>query len=44
MHWVEATHAVPAEFRIYEPLILDEDGENEKAKEKHSLILLIQIQ
>ncbi len=24
IHWVEATHAVPAEFRLYEPLILDE--------------------
>ena len=23
IHWVEATHAVPAEFRLYEPLILD---------------------
>lgn len=30
IHWVEATHAVPAEFRLYEPLILDQDGvENE---------------
>ncbi|WP_312473559.1 glutamine--tRNA ligase/YqeY domain fusion protein [Neobacillus sp.] len=24
IHWVEVTHAVPAEFRLYEPLILDE--------------------
>ncbi|NRD78048.1 glutamine--tRNA ligase/YqeY domain fusion protein [Bacillus sp. BRMEA1] len=24
IHWVEAAHAVPAEFRLYEPLILDE--------------------
>jgi glutaminyl-tRNA synthetase len=23
LHWVEATQAVPAEFRLYEPLILD---------------------
>src|SRR5690606_37774200 len=23
IHWVEASHAVPAEFRLYEPLILD---------------------
>ncbi|EKN69983.1 glutaminyl-tRNA synthetase [Neobacillus bataviensis LMG 21833] len=31
IHWVEATHAVPAEFRLYEPLILDdtEDATNE---------------
>ena len=28
IHWVEATHAVPAEFRLYEPLILD-DTEDE---------------
>lgn len=27
IHWVEATQAVPAEFRLYEPLILDEDRE-----------------
>ncbi|MFD2368752.1 glutamine--tRNA ligase/YqeY domain fusion protein [Brevibacillus sp. GCM10020057] len=25
IHWVEATQAVPAEFRLYEPLILDEE-------------------
>ncbi|CAM3725182.1 glutamine--tRNA ligase/YqeY domain fusion protein [Cohnella lubricantis] len=29
IHWVEATQAVPAEFRLYEPLIRDED-ENEE--------------
>ena len=23
IHWVEATHAVPAEFRLFEPLLLD---------------------
>lgn len=28
IHWVEAAQAVPAEFRLYEPLILDEDGED----------------
>ena len=28
MHWVEASHAVPAEFRLYEPLILDEEQED----------------
>jgi glutaminyl-tRNA synthetase len=28
IHWVDAKHAIPAEFRLYEPLILDgqEDG------------------
>jgi glutaminyl-tRNA synthetase len=30
IHWVDAKHAVPAEFRLYEPLILDgqEDGDS----------------
>lgn len=32
IHWVEATQAVPAEFRLYEPLILDEDNEDEEDK------------
>jgi len=27
IHWVEASQAIPAEFRLYEPLILDEDME-----------------
>jgi glutaminyl-tRNA synthetase len=27
LHWVEASQAVPAEFRLYEPLILDEELE-----------------
>lgn len=31
IHWVEAAHAVPAEFRLYEPLILDETEEDEGA-------------
>ncbi|HWO97523.1 MAG TPA: glutamine--tRNA ligase/YqeY domain fusion protein [Bacillus sp. (in: firmicutes)] len=34
LHWVEATQAIPAEFRLYEPLILNEgegqEGEGEK--------------
>lgn len=29
IHWVDAKNAVPAEFRLYEPLILDNDEENE---------------
>ncbi|MBC2580871.1 glutamine--tRNA ligase/YqeY domain fusion protein [Clostridium sp. DJ247] len=29
IHWVSAKNAVPAEFRLYEPLILDDNGENE---------------
>ncbi|RFB12594.1 glutamine--tRNA ligase/YqeY domain fusion protein [Bacillus sp. HNG] len=34
IHWVEATQAVPAEFRLYEPLILDaeENGDEEEDK------------
>ncbi|SDH21226.1 glutaminyl-tRNA synthetase [Aneurinibacillus thermoaerophilus] len=33
IHWVEAKNAVPAEFRLYEPLILDEEaGEEEEGK------------
>ncbi len=27
LHWVEATNAIPAEFRLYEPLILDDETE-----------------
>ena len=27
LHWVEATQAVPAEFRLYEPLLLAEEPE-----------------
>lgn len=29
IHWVEATTAKPCEFRLYEPLILDDTPENE---------------
>lgn len=37
IHWVEATHAVPAEFRLYEPLILDITEEND-VEEKTSFL------
>ena len=40
LHWVEATHAVPAEFRNYQPLILDENGEDEEQEEKTFLELV----
>lgn len=30
IHWVDAKNAVPAEFRLYEPLILDEEEEEGK--------------
>ena len=29
IHWVDANSSIPAEFRLYEPLILDDDPENE---------------
>lgn len=29
IHWIDARNAVPAEFRLYEPLILDNAEENE---------------
>ncbi|MGN1032043.1 MAG: glutamine--tRNA ligase/YqeY domain fusion protein [Intestinibacter sp.] len=29
VHWVDAKTAVPCEFRLFEPLILDDDPENE---------------
>lgn len=29
IHWIEATQAVPAEFRLFEPLIKDEEVEEE---------------
>ncbi|MEI5908321.1 glutamine--tRNA ligase/YqeY domain fusion protein [Bacillus spongiae] len=28
LHWVDASQAIPAEFRLYEPLIRDEDESN----------------
>ncbi|MBG9735160.1 glutamine--tRNA ligase/YqeY domain fusion protein [Paenibacillus alvei] len=31
LHWVDATHAVPAEFRLYEPLILDEQEDEDES-------------
>ncbi len=40
IHWVEASLAVPSEFRLYEPLILDaETNEKKKLKGKPSLIM-----
>ncbi|WP_078414486.1 glutamine--tRNA ligase/YqeY domain fusion protein [Priestia abyssalis] len=39
LHWVEATQAIPAEFRLYEPLILDEEAESDEAAEKGKTFL-----
>ncbi|WP_219834497.1 glutamine--tRNA ligase/YqeY domain fusion protein [Paenibacillus sp. R14(2021)] len=30
IHWVEASQAVPAEFRLFEPLLTDEEGNADK--------------
>ncbi|HHT51214.1 MAG TPA: glutamine--tRNA ligase/YqeY domain fusion protein [Eubacteriaceae bacterium] len=30
IHWVEASQAIPAEIRLYEPLILDEEEQEDK--------------
>ncbi len=35
IHWVEASQAVPAEFRLYEALILDEDMTDEASFLEH---------
>lgn len=37
IHWVDAKHAIPAEFRLYEPLINDAD-ENEKENEEKTFL------
>jgi glutaminyl-tRNA synthetase len=34
IHWVDAANAIPAEFRLYEPLILDENEEETDGAEK----------
>lgn len=36
IHWVDASAAVPAEFRLYEPLLLD--GEEDEAGEEKSFL------
>jgi glutaminyl-tRNA synthetase len=35
IHWVDAKHAIPAEFRLFEPLILDDAQEDEKSFLEH---------
>ncbi|SHH19020.1 glutamine--tRNA ligase/YqeY domain fusion protein [Desulfosporosinus lacus] len=35
IHWVDAAQAVPAEFRLYEPLILDQDEDDESSFIEH---------
>ncbi|WP_079505622.1 glutamine--tRNA ligase/YqeY domain fusion protein [Mesobacillus jeotgali] len=38
LHWVDATHALPAEFRLYEPLILDEDADSDNEAENKTFL------
>jgi glutaminyl-tRNA synthetase len=33
IHWIEASHALPVEFRLFEPLILDEEEEEDEGKD-----------
>ncbi|WP_075980049.1 glutamine--tRNA ligase/YqeY domain fusion protein [Bacillus massilinigeriensis] len=37
IHWVDAKNAIPAEFRLYEPLILDSEETEEKEETKSFL-------
>ncbi|MEK4198697.1 glutamine--tRNA ligase/YqeY domain fusion protein [Cytobacillus sp. FSL K6-0265] len=37
LHWVDAKSAVPAEFRLYEPLVLDEQMKEEASEDKDFL-------
>ncbi|WP_077211693.1 glutamine--tRNA ligase/YqeY domain fusion protein [Bacillus dakarensis] len=43
IHWVDAKHALPAEFRIYEPLILDEPKTEEFEDEAAEKTFLDQV-
>ncbi len=45
IHWIDASQAVPAEFRLYEPLIKAEepDGETDDSEEKEEKTFLDQI-
>ncbi len=38
LHWVEASQAIPAEFRLYEPLILDNTAEEEEESESKTFL------
>lgn len=43
IHWVEATHAVAAEFHLFEPLLNSEKGEEEEEKEEKEKSFLEQV-
>lgn len=38
LHWVEASQAIPTEFRLYEPLILDDKAEDEEESENKTFL------
>ncbi|MEK3989938.1 glutamine--tRNA ligase/YqeY domain fusion protein [Robertmurraya sp. FSL R5-0851] len=38
LHWVEVSQAIPAEFRLYEPLILDNTAEDEEESENKTFL------
>lgn len=38
LHWVEASKAIPTEFRLYEPLILDNTTEDEEEPENKTFL------
>lgn len=38
LHWVEASQAIPTEFRLYEPLILDNTTEDEEEPENKTFL------
>ncbi len=40
IHWVDASSAVPAEFRLYEPLIMDEEADEDTIEKKSFLDLV----
>ncbi|WP_226669901.1 glutamine--tRNA ligase/YqeY domain fusion protein [Metabacillus litoralis] len=40
LHWVDAKHSLPAEFRLYEPLILDKEEQDEEADQSEEKTFL----
>lgn len=40
LHWVDAKHSLPAEFRLYEPLILDKEEKEDEADQSEEKTFL----
>lgn len=38
IHWVDATNSIPAEFRLYEPLILDADEDEDNIEDPKTFL------